>query len=138
MNKVILSGRLTRRPEIRCTAQGMTVARYTLAVDRQRRRGEEDGADFINCIAFDKAGEFAEKYLDKGMKIIVSGRIQTGSYTAKDGHKVYTTDIIVDGHEFCERRGETMKAEDPEPTETGTGFMDIPEDPLDDEGLPFE
>lgn len=106
MNKVILMGRLTRDPEVRYT-QGdgaMAIARYTLAVDRRFKRDSENTADFISCVAFGKTGEFAEKYLKKGTKILVSGRIQTGSYTNKDGIKVYTTDVIVEEHEFAESK----------------------------------
>lgn len=109
MNKVILMGRLTRDPEVRYTQgdQPMAIARYTLAVDRRQSRsnnGEEQNADFINCVAFGRTGEFAERYLHKGTKIAVTGRIQTGSYTNKDGVKVYTTEVVVDEHEFCESR----------------------------------
>ena len=102
MNKVILMGRLTKDPEIRQTTgnEPMAVARYTLAVDRIKK----DEADFINCIAFRKAAEFAEKYLKKGMKIAVTGHIQTGSYIDKDGHKRYTTDVIIEDQEFCEKK----------------------------------
>ena len=100
MNRVILMGRLTRDPEVRYTQgeRSMAVARYTLAVDRRGRRnqdGNEQTADFINIVAFDRAGEFAEKYFRQGMRVLVSGRIQTGSYTNKEGQRVYTTDIIV-------------------------------------------
>lgn len=110
MNKVILMGRLTRDPEVRYTQgeQPMAIARYTLAVDRRQSRnnnnGDEQTADFINCVAFGRTGEFAEKYLRKGTKIAVTGRIQTGSYTNKDGVKVYTTEVVVEDHEFCESR----------------------------------
>ena len=131
MNKVILAGRLTKDPDVRETTNGMKVARYTIAVDRYK-----EGADFINCIAFDKRAEFAEKYLSKGRKIMIEGHIQTGSYE-KDGHKVFTTDVVIDSHEFCESKGtnDTPKAE--KPTQSGTdGFMDIP-DGVADEGLPF-
>lgn len=104
MNKVVLIGRLTRDPNV-TYSQGETplaIARYTLAVNRMKK----DEADFISCVAFGKSGEFAEKYLHKGMKIAVTGRIQTGSYE-KDGVKHYTTDVVVESHEFCERQGET-------------------------------
>lgn len=110
MNKVVLMGRLTRDPDVRYTqgAQPMAVARYTLAVDRRRGRNNQNAdqqtADFISCVAFGKSGEFAEKYLHKGTKICVSGRIQTGSYTRQDGTKVYTTDVVVDDQEFAESR----------------------------------
>ena len=107
MNKVVLMGRLTRDPEVRYSNgnPSIAVARYTLAVDRRQKN--EDGsrtADFISCVALGKNGEFAEKHLKKGTKIVVSGRIQTGNYTGKDGNKVYTTDVIVEEHEFAESR----------------------------------
>lgn len=136
MNKVTLIGRLTKDPDIRYTqgAESMCVARYTLAVDR---RGKDKGADFINCVAFKRNGEFAEKYLHKGMKVGVSGRIQTGSYTNKDGGKVYTTDIVVEGQEFCEKRNEngTEQGKPEHLPQDSDGFMYVP-DSLD-EDLPF-
>ena len=108
MNSVVLMGRLTRDPEVRYSQgeQPMAIARYTLAVDRRRSRNnnDENSADFISCVAFGRAGEFAEKYFHKGIKICVSGRIQTGSYTNKDGQKVYTTDVVVEDHEFAESK----------------------------------
>ena len=107
MNKVILMGRLTRDPDVRYTqgSEPMAVARYTLAVDRRFSRDKEKGeADFISCVAFGRTGEFAEKYLKKGTKIAVAGRIQTGSYVNKDGVKVYTTDVVVEEHEFAESK----------------------------------
>ena len=108
MNKVTLIGRLTRDPNVRYTqnsAEPMAVARYTLAVDRRGRRNNDgQDADFIDCVAFGRQGEFAEKYLHKGMKIAVNGRIQTGSYTNRDGQKVYTTDVVVEDHEFVESK----------------------------------
>ncbi len=107
MNKVILMGRLTRDPEVRYSQgeNATAVARYTLAVDRRfNRNGDENTADFINCVAFGRAGEFAEKYFRKGIKIAITGRIQTGSYTNKDGVKVYTTDIVVEDQEFAESK----------------------------------
>lgn len=131
MNKVILMGRLTREPEVRNSQGGTAVARYTLAVDRIFKREGEPNTDFINCITFGKSAEFAEKYLKKGMRIAVSGRIQTGSYTNRDGVKVYTTDIIVEEHEFAERK-QSGTCDMPG---QGDGFMNIP-DGLDDE-LPF-
>lgn len=133
MNKVILIGRLTREPETRYgTGEGATVTKYTLAVDRRFKRDGEASADFINCVCFGKSAEFAEKYLKKGTKIAVTGRIQTGSYTNKDGVKVYTTDIIVEEQEFCE-----SKASGNQQTETTDedGFMNIPDNV--DESLPF-
>lgn len=138
MNKVILMGRLTRDPEIRYT-QGdkpMAIARYTLAVDRRFKREGDQSADFIPCVVFGKGGEFAEKYLKKGTKVAVTGRIQTGSYTNKDGVKVYTTDVIVEEQEFAE-----SKAQSNQNTQNNTqdgemdGFMNIPEGI--DESLPF-
>lgn len=107
MNIVALSGRLTKDPDVRQTngAEPMTVASYTLAVDRRGRgRNGEQTADFIRCVALGKPGEFAEKYLQKGMKVNITGHIQTGSYTDRDGRKVFTTDIIAESHEFCESR----------------------------------
>lgn len=149
MNRVILMGRLTREPDVRYSqsANGsMAVARYTLAVDRRRSRtegGNEQTADFISCVAFGRAGEFAEKYLHQGTKLVVSGRIQTGSYTNKDGQKVYTTDVVVDEQEFAESKSSAASSEAaytpsrPQPSaEAGDGFMNIP-DGVDDEGLPF-
>lgn len=130
MNKVILTGRLVADPEVRYSSTA--VARYRLAVDRRFKRDGEQSADFIPCVAFGKAGEFAEKYFKKGMKVGVTGRIQTGSYTNKDGQKVYTTDVIVEEQEFCESKGNTEASEAPAP---GTDFMDIP-DGLQEE-LPF-
>ena len=105
MNKVILMGRLTRDPEVRYSQgeQATAVARYTLAVDR-RGRNQENSADFIPCVAFGKAAEFAERYLHKGTKIVLTGRIQTGSYTNKDGQRVYTTDIVAEDQEFAESK----------------------------------
>ena len=108
MNKVILMGRLTRDPDIRySTGESATaVARYTLAVDRRfRREGNDQTADFIGCVAFGRSAEFAEKYLRQGIKIVVTGRIQTGSYTNRDGQKVYTTDVVVEDQEFAESKG---------------------------------
>ena len=104
MNKVILMGRLTRDPEVRYSQgeQATAIARYTLAVDRRFKRDGDQTADFIGCVAFGKLGEFAEKYLRKGTKVVVTGRIQTGSYTNKDGQKVYTTDVVVEECEFAE------------------------------------
>ena len=133
MNKVILMGRLTRDPEVRYT-QGdrpTAVARYTLAINRTYKRQGEPDADFISCVAFGRAGEFAEKYFKQGIRIVVSGRIQTGSYTNRDGAKVYTTDIIVESQEFAESKSSGRPMETPD----DNGFMNIP-DGLDEE-LPF-
>ena len=145
MNKVILMGRLTRDPEVRYSSgdNQMAIARYSLAVDRRGRREGNDGqtADFINCVAFGRAGEFAEKYFHKGIKVLVTGRIQTGSYTNKDGQKVYTTDVIIEEQEFAESKsasdnaGGFAPADRPAPSSAGDGFMNIP-DGIDEE-LPF-
>ena len=144
MNKVILMGRLTRDPDVRYT-QGESpaaIARYTLAVDRRFvRRDQQDAqtADFIGIVAFGKAGEFAEKYLKKGTKVIVTGRIQTGSYTNKEGQKVYTTDIVAEDQEFAESKnaagsnggfsgaGNNASAGAEKPVAAGDGFMNIPD-----------
>lgn len=146
MNKVILMGRLTRDPEVRYSQgeNATAVARYTLAVDRRyNRNNDEQSADFINCVAFGRNGEFAEKYLRKGTKIAATGRIQTGSYTNKDGVRVYTTEVVVEEQEFAESKsaasGETAAytPSRPEPSAAaGDGFMNIP-DGVEDEGLPF-
>ena len=138
MNKVTLIGRLVADPEIRYTQgeNATTIAKYRLAVNRRFKREGEQEADFIPCVAFGKQAEFAEKYLSKGMKIAVSGRIQTGSYTNQDGQKVYTTDIIVEETEFCESKGSGSTTSAPH-TNTGVdGFMNLPLD-VEDEGLPF-
>ena len=150
MNKVILMGRLTRDPEVRYSqgANGsMAIAKYTLAVDRRNSRsnagGDQQTADFINCTAFGKAREFAEKYFHKGIKITVSGRLQTGSYTNKEGQKVYTTDVIVDDQEFAESKnanggqgGGDYSRPSAAPSGADEGFMNIP-DGIDDE-IPFD
>ena len=165
MNKVILCGRLTRDPEVRYS-QGerqMAIARYTLAVDRRNARRNngaqqnEQTADFIQCVAFDRAAEFAEKYLRQGTKMLVTGRIQTGSYTNRDGQKVYTTEVIIEDQEFAESKnassqsgsgsgsgfaGSFRESESAAPIhaplpDAGDGFMNIP-DGVDDEGLPFQ
>ena len=159
MNKVILMGRLTRDPEVRYSQgeRSMAIARYTLAVDRRGRRSQDGDqgqtADFINIVAFDRAGEFAEKYFRQGMRVLVSGRIQTGSYVNKDGQKVYTTDIIVEEQEFAESKatsdrnssdfaannnygGGYQQSGRPVPSQAPSdGFMNIP-DGIDEE-LPF-
>ena len=157
MNKVILCGRLTRDPEVRYSqgAEPMAIARYTLAVDRRRSRNNdpnEQSADFIGCVAFGKAGEFAEKYLKKGTKMLVSGRIQTGSYTNKEGVKVYTTEVVVEDQEFAESKNaasnggsgnysnyggnaSSAPASSSAPTPAEDGFMNIP-DGIEEE-LPF-
>ena len=136
MNKVIEIGRLTRDPEIRYSQGANTtcVARYTLAVDRKFKQEGQPTADFINCIAFGKLGEFAEKYLHKGVKIAVVGRIQTGSYKNKDGNTVYTTDVVVEEQEFYESKSQSNSHPRPAPSNSD-GFMSIP-DGIED-GLPF-
>ena len=147
MNKVILMGRLTRDPDVRYS-QGdspMAIARYTLAVDRRfRRDNDQQTADFISCVAFGRNGEFAEKYLHQGTKIVAEGRIQTGSYTNKDGNKVYTTEVVVENQEFAERKasasnnegGFQPQAQSAPTAPAGDGFMNIP-DGVEDVGLPF-
>ena len=156
MNKLILMGRLTRDPEVRYSAgeNSTAVARYTLAVDRRFRRNNdgEQTADFIGCVAFGRSAEFAEKYFRQGLKVIVTGRIQTGSYTNKDGQRVYTTDVVVEDQEFAESKAASMAnggdgyqtgyqqsqapASKPAPSAAvGDGFMNIP-DGIEEE-LPF-
>jgi len=136
MNKVILMGRLTRDPEIRYSAgeKSTAVARYTLASNRVFKREGDPSADFISCVAFGKSAEFAEKYFRQGIKIIITGRIQTGSYTNKDGQKVYTTDVVIEEQEFAESKASASGTPTPN-KELGDGFMNIP-DGIDDE-LPF-
>lgn len=132
MNKVFLAGRPTADPDVRYTEGGMCVARYNLAVDRRVARNADGHkeADFIRCVAFGKSGEFAEKYLHKGQKIMIAGRIQTGSYKDKEGRTVYTTDVVVEEHEFCESKGAQVE------TQPDNGFVTPPDD-ADLEGLPF-
>lgn len=128
MNRVFLCGRSTRDCEVRESGE-TKVARYSLAVDRKYSKDKE--TDFINCVCFGKTAEFAEKYIKKGTKIIVVGRIQTGSYTNKDGQKINTTDVVVEEHEFCE-----SKSSESAPKETGDGdFMDISN--MKSEDFPF-
>lgn len=147
MNKWIGIGRLTRDPEVRYTQgnESMAIARYTLAVDRRFKRDGEATADFINCVAFGKAAEFTEKYLTKGTKIAVTGRIQTGSYTNKDGQTVYTTDVVVEEQEFAESKNTGGNGNSSENNNSGNnknnfrgndGFMNIP-DEIEDSELPF-
>lgn len=142
MNKVILMGRLTRNPDVRYSQgeNATAVARYTLAVDhRFKKEGDAQTADFISCVTFGKAAEFAEKYLKQGTKIVITGRIQTGSYTNKEGNKVYTTDVVVEEHEFAESKAASAGGDEdrpmPAPPE-GDGFMNIPEGI--EEELPFK
>lgn len=145
MNKVILMGRLTRDPDIRYSQgeNSLAIARYTLAVDRRFKRDGEASADFINCVAFGRSAEFAERYFHQGIRIVVSGRIQTGSYTNREGAKVYTTEVVVEDQEFAESRSaseanrsshQTDQAAAPS-GDAGDGFMMIPQG-LDEE-LPF-
>ena len=147
MNRVILMGRLTKDPQVSYaqSADNMTIARYTLAVDRRGKRQEgadQQTADFISCVAFKNNAEFAEKYLRQGTKVVVEGHIQTGSYTNKDGQKVYTTDVVIDSQEFAESKstqgGDSTHTASSRPapsTPAGDGFMNIP-DGIDEE-LPF-
>ena len=142
MNKVILMGRLTRDPDVRYSQgeEPVAIARYTLAVDRRFHKDGEQAADFISCVAFRKQGEFAEKYLRQGIKIAITGRIQTGSYTNRDGQKVYTTDVIIESQEFVESKKAVEEREAAEyggrqEVPEGYGFMNIP-DGIDEE-LPF-
>ncbi len=151
MNKVILMGRLTRDPEVRYSAgeNALAIARYTLAVDRRFRRDGEATADFINCVSFGRTAEFAEKYFHQGIRIVISGRIQTGSYTNREGQKVYTTEVVVEEQEFAESKAASNQyaasapayspapqASAPTPSAASAdGFMNIP-DGIDEE-LPF-
>lgn len=135
MNKVILMGRLTRDPDVKYSQgeNAMAIARYTLAVDRRfSRNNDENTADFIGCVAFGRSAEFTEKYFRKGMRIVVTGRIQTGSYTNKDGVKVYSTDVIVEDQEFAESKKAVNNGDD---INSADGFMNIP-DGIDEE-MPF-
>ena len=141
MNKVILMGRLTRDPEVRYSQgeNSTAIARYTLAVDRRFRRNNdgEQSADFIGCVAFGKSAGFAEKYFRQGIKVVVTGRIQTGSYTNKDGQKVYTTDVVVEDQEFAESKATSQQNQQNNSTQASDsdGFMNIP-DGIDEE-MPF-
>lgn len=150
MNKVILMGRLTRDPEVRYSAgeNALAIARYTLAVDRRFKRDGEASADFIPCVVFGKSAEFAEKYFRQGMRVTISGRIQTGSYTNNEGNRVYTTEVVVEEQEFAESKSASQAnaaAYQPQytapapmqsaPKPAADGFMNIPEG-LEEE-LPF-
>ena len=139
MNKVILMGRLTRDPEVRYSAgeNSLAIARYTLAVDRRCKRDGEATADFISCVVFGKQAEFAEKYFRQGIRIVVSGRIQTGSYTNRDGVKVYTTEVVVEEQEFAEskavsdshvNRSASQPAAPDMADSSAEGFMNIPDE----------
>ena len=148
MNKVILMGRLTRDPKVRYSQgeNATAVARFTLAVDRRIKRDNEASVDYINCVSFGRSAEFAEKYFHKGTMIAIAGRIQTGSYTNKDGQKVYTTDIVIEEQDFAESKAASQQnnsgnaqnasnnqqAQQPKPQTSPDGFMSA-----DDEGLPF-
>ena len=144
MNNVTLMGRLTADPEVRYStgATQMAIARYTLAVDRRGKSSNgERATDFINIVAFNKSGEFAEKYFHKGMRVAVRGHIQTGSYTNKNGQKVYTFEVVVDDQEFADSKGAAASSGKPAETQAaddyvGDGFMNIP-DGVEDDGLPF-
>ena len=134
MNKVIEIGRLTKDPDIKYS-QGekqTCIARYTLAVDRRFKQEGQPDADFISCVAFGKNGEFAEKFLKKGVKIAITGELRTGSYTNKDGQKVYTTDVVINEHEFVESKKDSQE----EPQSSDYGYMNIPEGIEQD--LPFK
>lgn len=134
MNKVILMGRLTRDPDVRYSQgnQPMAIARFSLAVDRRFKRDGEPTADFINCVAFGKTGEFIERYAHQGTKLVVEGRIQTGSYTNKEGQKIYTTDVVIEDQEFADSKAGIV----PPAAVSPDGFMNLPEG-VEDEGLPF-
>lgn len=134
MNRWIGIGRLTKDPEIRYSqSDNLCIARYTLAIDRVG--GKEKQTDFISCVAFGKSGEFADKYLHKGMKIAVEGRIQTGSYKDKEGNTRYTTDIVIDRHEFCESKGSSGENAEA-PADDPNGWMNVPDGIAED--LPFK
>lgn len=149
MNKAILMGRLTRDPEVRYAANdsGMAIVRYTLAVDRRRTGNDGQSADFINCVAFGKTGEFAEKYFRKGMKILITGRIQTGSYTNQEGQRIYTTEVVVENQEFTESKRASEEAaaaapSAPQPAQPAAAAAptDAMPEPLpfaEDEEIPF-
>ena len=136
MNKVILMGRFTRDPDVRYSAgeNAVAIARYTLAVERRFKRDGEANVDFISCVAFGRAAEFAEKYLKHGMRMTISGRIQTGSYTNREGKKVYTTEVVVEEQKFAESKRDDGAHY--QPPAAGDGFMNIPEGI--EEGLPFD
>lgn len=141
MNKVILMGRLVRDPEVRYSqgTESTTIARYTLAVDRKVRTNNQDSIDFIPCVAFGRAADFAEKYLHKGTKIVITGRIQTGSYTNKDGVRVYTTDVVVEDQEFAESKATNGSSQGTSGSSNGyrTGANDFIDMDSIDEEIPF-
>lgn len=132
MNQVILMGRLTKEPEINTMPSGKGVARYTLACPRDRKSNNGDDTDFIFCTTFDRGAEFAERYLHKGTKIIVTGQIRTGSYKNQEGKTIYTTEVVVRNHEFCESKSASAAGTDDKPAPDITGFLDIPN------GIDFE
>ena len=144
MNKVILMGRLTRDPDVRYSQgdNAMAIARFSLAVDRRFKRDGEATADFISCVAFGKQAEFIERYVHQGTKLVVEGRIQTGSYTNKDGQKVYTTDVVVESCEFAESKAAAegnYGGSRPEPVNAaGDGFLNIPQSVDEEDELPFD
>ena len=138
MNKVILMGRLTRDPEVRYSAgeNALAIARYTLAVDRRFRRDGEATADFISCVSFGRTAEFAEKYFRQGLKIIVSGRIQTGSYTNRDGQKVYTTEVVVEEQEFAEGKNSSQQGAGQQPPQNYGGQQNAPQQSVPQQNAP--
>lgn len=155
MNKVLISGRLTADPEVRYSNSGDAIAKYTLAVDRRFKKDGEQNADFIRCIVFGKGAEFTEKYLRKGIKMIIEGHIQTGSYKNRDGQTVYTTDVVVESQEFAESKAAQQQSQGQIKTkmenhntyygsdlrgtpasDLGDGFYNIP-DGVEDESVPF-
>ena len=138
MNKVILMGRLTRDPEVRYSAgeSGTAIARYTLAVDRRFKRDGEATADFISCVSFGRTAEFAEKYFRQGLKIIVSGRIQTGSYTNRDGQKVYTTEVVVEEQEFAEGKNSSQQGAGQQPPQNYGGQQNAPQQSVPQQSQP--
>lgn len=139
MNKVILIGRLVKDPDIRMGTNDTTIVRYTIAINRRYHKNNEPTADFIGCVALGKNGEFAEKYLHQGIKIAVTGRIQTGSYINRDGKKVYTTNVLIEEQEFVESKKSQSEEQSqppvPSPEQDASGFMDMPS--IMDDELPF-
>ena len=140
INRVVLVGRLTRDPELRKTQSGTSVCSFTMAVGRRVSTQGQPDADFINCVVFGKSAEFTERYFRQGMRVLVSGRIQTGNYTNREGQKVYTTEIVVNSQEFADSKGAgsgSGSGSSATPSAPmGDGFMNIP-DGVEDEGLPF-
>lgn len=138
MNKVILIGRLTKDADVKASSTGISIARFNLAVDRKFKKDNEQTADFINCVAFSKTADFLEKYGSKGTKFVVEGSIQTGSYTNKDGNKVYTTDVVVQSVEFAESKTSAQNNNAPAPAQANVipnGFIKV--DDIDEDELPF-